>query len=465
MARGGVNKMNYGRLEEFIFERLSKTHLPGLSLAIIQRGELAYTRGFGFRDLDYGLRATPETLYGVGSVTKSFTALSIMQLAEKGKLSLDDPVRKYIPLTLEHKGEKPVKIWHLLCHASGIPALAYAEGLIRYVTGAGGKWVLIASAEDLFTFMRDASQWALAEPGERWFYLNEGYVILGHIIEKVSGVSYDNYVRENILKPLGMDRSFFRREDVEADANVATPYIITRDGEPKKSVFPYGIYADGGLISNVIDLAHYIIMYLNRGKYNGNILASSKSIKEMEEPRVKLPLQVFGGESYGYGLSIIPNFFGHKLVGHGGSVLVYTAYMGYIPEKRVGVALLANGSGYPLSQMGLYALALLLDKDPDELPFIKYEKTYELLSGLYQTYKGTMDAKVVSKGGLLQIEICDKYTDVIIPLIPENIEGNVKRFYAIQAGGKLPVEFIVDGERVELIYERYRLKKVGNLPQ
>ncbi|MEM3874441.1 MAG: serine hydrolase [Candidatus Bathyarchaeia archaeon] len=465
MARGGVNKMNYGRLEEFIFERLSKTHLPGLSLAIIQRGELAYTRGFGFRDLDYGLRATPETLYGVGSVTKSFTALSIMQLAEKGKLSLDDPVRKYIPLNLEPKGEKPVKIWHLLCHASGIPALAYAEGLIRYVTGAGGKWVLIASAEDLFTFMRDASQWALAEPGERWFYLNEGYVILGHIIEKVSGVSYDNYVRENILKPLGMDRSFFRREDVEADANVATPYIITRDGEPKKSVFPYGIYADGGLISNVIDLAHYIIMYLNRGKYNGNILASSKSIKEMEEPRVKLPLQVFGGESYGYGLSIIPNFFGHKLVGHGGSVLVYTAYMGYIPEKRVGVALLANGSGYPLSQMGLYALALLLDKDPDELPFIKYEKTYELLGGLYQTYKGTMDAKVVPKGGLLQIEICDKYTDMIIPLIPENIEGNVKRFYAIQAGGKLPVEFIVDGERVELIYERYRLKKVGNLPQ
>ncbi|MEM3769760.1 MAG: serine hydrolase [Candidatus Bathyarchaeia archaeon] len=459
------NKMDYGTLEEFIFEKISKTRLPGLSLAIIEKGELAYTRGFGFRDLKYGLRATPETLYGVGSVTKSFTALSIMQLAEKGKLSLDDPVKKYIPLNLESKGEKPVKIWHLLCHASGIPALAYAEGLIRYVTGAGGKWVLIASAEDLFTFMRDANRWVLAKPGERWFYLNEGYVILGHIIEKVSGVSYDKYVRENIFKPLGTDRSFFRREDVEADANVATPYIITRDGEPKKSVFPYGIYADGGLISNVIDLARYIIMYLNRGKHNGNTLASSKSIKEMEEPRVKVPLQVFGGESYGYGLSIIPNFFGYKLVGHGGSVLVYTAYMGYIPEKRVGVALLANGSGYPLSQMGLYALALLLDKDPDELPFIKYEKTYELLSGLYQTYKGTMDAKVVPKGGLLQIEICDKYTDMIILLIPEDIEGGVKRFYALQAGGKIPVEFIVDGERVELIYERYRLKKVSNLPQ
>ena len=146
-------------------------------------------------------------------------------------------------------------------------------------------------------------------------------------------------------------------------------------------------------------------------------------------------------------------------------MLVYTAYMGYIPEKRVGVALLANGSGYPLSQIGLYALALLLDKSPDELPFIKYEKTYELLSGLYETYKGTMDARVVPKDGLLQIEICDKYTDMIISLIPEDIEGDVKRFYTVQAGGKLPVEFIVEGNRVELIYERYRLKKVGNLPQ
>lgn len=458
--------MDYGILEDFIFEKISKTHLPGLSIAIIENGKLAYSKGFCFRDLEYGLRATPETLYGVGSVTKSFTALSIMQLEEKGKLSLEDPVRKHIPqLNLEPEGGKPVKIWHLLCHASGIPALAYAEGLIRYVTGAGGKWVPIASTEDLLTFMREAHHWVLTKPGERWFYLNEGYVILGYIIEKVSGVSYDKYVEENILKPLKMDRSFFRKEDVDADANVATPYIITRNGEPKKSVFPYGIYADGGLISNVIDLSHYIIMYLNRGKYDGNTLASSASIEDMEKPRVKIPLQVFGGESYGYGLSIIPNFFGYKLVGHGGSVLVYTAYIGYIPEKRVGVALLANGSGYPLSQIGLYTLALLLDKNPEELPFIKYEKTYELLSGLYETYKGTMDAKVVLKGGLLQIEICDKYTDMIIPLIPEDIEGDVKRFYTIQAGGKLPVEFIVDGGNVELIYERYRMKKVGSLPQ
>ncbi|MEM3596717.1 MAG: serine hydrolase [Candidatus Bathyarchaeia archaeon] len=450
------------KLEDFIFEKMSATHIPGLSIAAVKENETVYSRGFCFRDLEYGLRATPETLYGVGSVTKSFTALSIMQLAESGKLSLDDYVDKYIPLELKPMGA-PVKVWHLLCHASGIPALAYAEALIRYLTGAGDKWIPIASHEDIITFMREANEWALTKPGERWFYLNEGYVILGYIIEKLSGMNYEDYVREKILKPLHMNRSFFKKTDVEVDPNVAVPYIITRDGECKKSVHPYGVYADGGLISNVLDLANYIRMYLNRGSYKGTTLISREGIEEMEKPRVPLPLQVFGGESYGYGLMINPNFFGKKLVGHGGSVLVYTAYIGYIPEKNVGIAVLANGSGYPLSQIGLYGLALMIGENPENLPFMKYERTYDLLTGLYETYKETMKAQVISKGGILQLEIKDKYTDMIIPLIPEDIEGQVKRFYAIQSGGKLPVEFMVEGEKVELVYERYRLKKVGDL--
>jgi CubicO group peptidase (beta-lactamase class C family) len=454
--------MDFGILENFIFEKMSKTHLPGLSIAIVKNGAVIYSRGFCFRDLEYGLRATPNTLYGIGSITKSFTALSIMQLVEKGKLSLEDAVSKYIPLDLKSV-EESIKIWHLLSHTSGIPALAYAEAFIRYMTGSGEEWVPIASCEDILTFMKEANQWTLAKPGEKWFYLNEGYVILGYIIEKLSNMSYEEYVKKKILEPLKMSRSFFKKEEVESDLDVATPYIITRDGECKKSVYPYGISADGGLISNVLDLARYITMFLNRGTYNGNTLIPPEFIEEMEKPRIQLPLQIFGGESYGYGLSITPNFLGNKLVSHGGSVLVYTAYMGYIPEKKIGIALMANGSGYPLSQMGLYGLALMMNGKPENLPFIKIERVYDILTGLYETYKGTMKAQVVSKGGILQLEIKDKYTDMIIPLIPENIEGQVKKFYAIQSGGKLPVEFMVEENKVELIYERYRLKKVSDL--
>lgn len=455
--------LDLGRLEEFIFEKMSNTHLPGLSMAIVKDGEVIYSRGFCFRDLEYGLRATAHTLYGIGSVTKSFTALSIMQLVEEGRLSLDDPISKYVPLDLKSK-EEPIKIWHLLSHTSGIPALAYAEAFIRYMTGADDKWIPVATHEDVFTFMREANQWALTKPGERWFYLNEGYLILGYIIGKLSGISYEEYVKKNILEPLRMNRSFFKKEEVEANSDVATPYIITRDGECKKSTYAYGpISSDGGLISNVLDSARYINMYLNRGKCEEGKLLSSGLIEEMEKPRVKLPLQIFGGEAYGYGLHVIPDFLGNKLVGHSGSVLVATAFMGYIPEKRIGIALLANGSGYPLSQMGLYGLALMLGENPENLPFVKVERTFELLTGLYETYKGTMKAQVVKKEGILSLEIKDKYTDMIIPLIPEDIEGEVKTFYTVQAGVKLPVEFIVKGKQVDLIYERYRLKKVGNL--
>jgi hypothetical protein len=183
----------------------------------------------------------------------------------------------------------------------------------------------------------------------------------------------------------------------------------------------------------------------------------------MEKPKIKLPVQVFGGEAYGYGLMIIPNFFGCKLVGHGGSVLVATAYLGYIPERKVGIALLANGSGYPLSQLGMYGLALMLGKNPEELPFIKMEKQLEALTGRYETYKGTMEAQVARMGSFLCIEIKDKYTEMTIPLVPENLEGNIKTFYTLQGSGKLQVEFIVNGKDIDLIYERYRLKKVGGL--
>lgn len=453
---------DFRKFEDFIFERMSKTHLPGMSVAIIEGGKTIYSRGFGFKDRTYGLRATPNTIYGIGSVTKSFTALSIMQLVNEGKLSLDDPVGKHTPLNLKYM-KHPVRVWHLLTHSSGIPALAYAEALIGYVTGAGGKWLPMATYEDLFAFMAEAENCSLAKPGERWFYLNEGYLILGYIVEKLAGMDYRDYVKKRILEPLGMNRTFFGKEKLEADSDAATPYIVTKEGKHKRSEYLYSLSADGGLLSNTMDLARYVNMYLNRGEHNGTKILAPELVAEMEKPRIKRPLQVFGGEAYGYGLGINPNFFGYKLMGHGGSVLVATAYIGYIPERNVGIALLANGSGYPLSQIGMYGLALRLGKNTEELPFIRIDKELDRLTGHYETYKGTMKAQVVKKDMFLFIEIKDKYTEMNIPLLPEKIEGNVKTFYTLQGGGKLKVEFIVENKDVDLIYERYRLRKTGRL--
>ncbi|MBT9150952.1 MAG: putative penicillin-binding protein PbpX [candidate division WS2 bacterium] len=451
--------MSFVKLEEFVFTKMSETKLPGLSLAIVKGNEVIWSKAFGFRDLERGHATTPHTLYRIGSVTKSFTALSIMQLVEQGKLSLDDPIDMYIPLNIQPGGET-IRISHLLSHSSGIPALAYSEA-----ARAVNAWFPIADWSGILTFMADAQDWTLTRPGERWFYLNEGYALLGYIIEKCSGMSYEEYLRQHVLLPLRMERSFFSKEEVDKDQDAATPYIITRDGERKPSSYAYGgISSDGALISSVLDLSCYVSMYLGQGEFNGTRLLSPESIEKMSTPQVALPQQgLFGKGSYGYGLSITPDFLGYKLVGHGGSVLVATAYMGFIPEQDIGIALLANGSGYPLSQLGMYGLALMLNQDPEALPFVQREKTLTELVGSYETYRGTMKVQVKRMGDFLTIETKDKYNSNIVPLVPEMIEGNSRTFYTLTAGVKLPVEFRVSETKTELIYERYLLRKTGKL--
>jgi CubicO group peptidase (beta-lactamase class C family) len=457
--------MSFAKLEEFIFTKMAETKLPGLSAAIVKGDEVVWARAFGFRELERGLAATPHTLYGIGSVTKSFTALAIMQLAEQGKLNVADPVDMYVPINIRPAGES-IRIFHLMNHSSGIPALAYAEAVIRGATGAGENWFPIANCSDLLTFMADAQDWTLTRPGERWFYLNEGYAILGYVIEKCSGMPYEEYVQKHLLAPLGMKRSFFSKVEVEQDPDAATPYIITREGERKPSTYPYGgISSDGALISSVLDLSRYIAMYLGWGESGGVRLLSRESVEAMETPQVALPQQgPFGQGGYGYGLSIAPDFLGHKLAGHGGSVLVSTAYIGFIPEQGVGIALLANGSGYPLSQLGMYGLAMLLEKDPESLPFVRRDRLLSELVGSYETYKGTMKAQVKRMGDFLSIEIKDKYNDLIVPLVPEALEEGTRTFYTLGSGIKLPVEFRVGEAGVDLHYERYRLRKTGKLP-
>lgn len=454
----GLSSELVSRLEGFVLEKMRENKVPGLSMTLVKESEVAYARGLGFRNIVSGLSATPRTLYGIGSVTKSFTALAVMQLVERGLLSLDDSVERYVPLSLRPFGEL-VKIRHLLTHTSGIPALGYAEAFIRGRLKLDELWLPLSSPEDVITFMRGAEGWSIAKPGERFFYLNEGYVLLGQIISKVSGLSYEDYVDRNILKPLGMSRTFFKREDVERDGDVAMPYIITKEGEHIESEFPYGVTADGGIISNAIDMAKYVSMYIGRGELNGVRIVSKESVEEMEEPKAKLPYEVLGEESYGYGLAISPNFFKRKMIGHSGSVLVYTAFMGYVPSETLGVIVLANPSKYPLSYIGMYALALAIGEKPEELPFVRLERAFSRLKGVYETYMGTFKLIVEEKGGALFITYRDKHTELSMPLVPEEIREDYARFYTLSAGWKVYAEFFVKDGEATLLYERYKLIK------
>lgn len=445
--------------EQFVQQRMSRTKLASVTVAVVARGDIIYQRGFGLRDVDAGLPATPATLYGIGSVTKSFTCLALMQLQEQGLLSVEDPVEKYLPLTVRPFGE-PIRIRHFMSHSSGIPALAYAEALLRHKHGASDRYLPMGGTDDILTFVNGAADWVQSRPGERWFYLNEGYALLGAIIEKVSGLPYVDYVEQRILAPLDMSRSFFRREQVKANADVAVPYAMDDQGRHKGSDYTYGqIQADGGLISSVLDMCRYIGLYLEGGKG----LVSRDSLNAMTRGEVPVPIEdPSTGEPvsrYGFGLRM-QQFFGRTLVGHGGSVLAATASMQFLPEDGLGVMVLANGSGYPLDQIAQFALAAALGEDPWRLPALRLERLLESLTGDYETYQSTYGLSIVRDGDFLSARIKNKYGTISTPLVPLDQDPAHPRFFTLGGGRRQTIEFFVKEGQVELLFERYKLRRV-----
>ena len=448
-------------LENFIFGRMGESGIVGLSIATVKEGDVNYRRGFGFRDFEQGTSVTPETIYCIGSVTKPFTALAVMQLQERGLLGLGDPVEKYVQFRARPMGE-PLLVRHLLSHSSGIPSLGYAEATLGAITGTGDTWFPICSPEDLLVYMNGAEGWALSRPGERHAYLNEGYILLGSIIERVSGLNYASYVEEKILEPLRMCRSTFREEDVKNDRDVATPYVTSESGAKVPTRYPYGqMISDGGLMSSATDMARFMRALLSGGALEGARVASAESIRDMMEPKVRTveePIDGAGFSYYGYGLRIKSSFLGHTLAHHSGSVFGSSAYMGLLPDEGAGVVILANG-GYFLEDIGEYALALLLERDPMEIPYFRRTGILDGLTGTYRTFKGASSYKVERSGGILQLTSSFGRRTYTTPLVPVDIEGETKRFAVYGVYTKTPVEFIRRGGEAFMVYERNMAKR------
>ena len=456
--------MNFSTLEQFIFRKMAETKLPSVTAAsgVEKRNDLVsrfWHEGPGKCNPCHNpntlwYRLNHEILYRSGN----------LKLVELGKLSLDDPVEKFFPFPIQPLGEL-VRIKHLLSHTSGIPALAMSESASRNKSGTGDHWLPVASHADLLTFIQDAGDWAMAKPGERWFYFNEGYILLGHLIEICSGQPYFDYIRQNILQPLGMARTYFFPDEVKKDHDAAVPYLIANDGRQIPSDYPYSPnLAKGGIISNLHDMASYVSMFLHKGEFQGKRLISKDSLHEMMTPRIPTPAKEtsFGSTLYAYGLGIFPEFLGRKLYGHGGSVRVATSYMGFLPEDELGVVVLANGGGYSPLLLGAYTLAAALGTDPEELPFIRREKLLKDLSGSYQTYKGTMRARVRKTGDMLTLTIEDKLNPMTLSLSPHDLAGDPIVFQVHARDAKINIEFYQKNGQWTMVYERYAFRKTGS---
>ncbi len=435
---------------------MEKAHAPGVSVALLRDGEIVYRRGYGSRNLERSLPATPDTLYGIGSCTKSFICLAVMQLVEEGKLEVIDPVRDYLPLGIGFD-DSPITVHHLMSHSSGVPSLGTANILIERMS-LGEGWIPLTSESDFYGYMNAAGGEVDAKPGEKYFYLNAGFTLLGLLVEKVSGLGLEEYLRKRVFGPLGMDRTTLLRERFESDVDAMTAYWKEPDGRQKATVHPFHplIYAPGGILSSVVELSSYLSMYLQGGD---EAILGEDLLKEMFKPHTRRPDNVFGRNSYGYGWGVM-DFLGHELVAHTGSTGVSAAFQGFIPDLGVGVAYLSN-TGYWGSSIPHTALALLMDRNPlSEVPYLAQWEHWKRLTGTYSSYRDVFKVEVEQKGATLVGTAKSKMGEQTGPLIPVSDDPCCSEFWVYgNETGRMKVWFDLDEGEVRLYYERWILRK------
>jgi len=485
---------------DLIRRTMRRDRLPGVSVAVVDRDGIRYAEGFGARDLAGNRPATPETLYGIGSVTKSVTALALAQLSEAGMLDFDDRVSDHLDVDLGDGPDDPIRLRHLLSHASGVPSLGTSEALIGRRLRRDTDTLPLSTAGDFRAHVEGAvggdgigggaaggstagGDERVGAPGERFAYSNEGYVLLGDVIEACTGRPYARYVAEHVLDPLGLDRATFDDATFAMDDDHATMYLREdREAGPASAAARGGTASDagsrddlvaasvpvrelsrpaGGLFASVSGLARYARLLLNDGTLDGRAVVSPGSVATLVEGRVDTP-----GGPYGFGWRTRESC-GRELVGHSGSIAVSTAYVGFSPEAGLGVAVAANAApGYPLVRLGQGVFACALGKEPSAaVPFFERRRRFDRLTGEYASYRGVKRAIVVRDGGGLRLDLSGPLGRESLPLTAADGDDPYAFFTPNEAGERVPVEFRVDdgtGSGVDLLYDRWHLHKVGD---
>jgi CubicO group peptidase (beta-lactamase class C family) len=296
---------------------------PGAAIIVRKNGQTVIRKGYGLADLELQVPVEPDMVFRLGSITKQFTAVSILILAQEGRLGLQDEITKFLP-DYPTQGRK-ITIEHLLTHTSGIQSYTdMAEWL--------PLWRKDFSVKELVDLFKDKPM--QFEPGESWAYNNSGYVLLGAIIEKVSGKTYEAFVDGHIFKPLGMKSSFYGSTERVIPRRVPG-YQMGKGGfvnAPYLSMTQP--YAAGSLLSNVDDLAVW-----------SDAVFSGKLVKKEWLDKAFTPYKLKNGESSGYGYGWFPaDFGGHRSIEHGGGINGFTSYEMTFPEDKIFLAILTNSA-------------------------------------------------------------------------------------------------------------------------
>ena len=357
-------------LTGLIEKALDERGVPSVSIALVKGDEVVWTEAFGYAIVRTRTAATPDTIYSTGSTFKSVTATALMQLVDQGKCKLDDPVNQHlgeIRIQDRIQSEQPVTIRHILSHWSGL-----LNG--QEVKPLWGR-ELPMTLEELTSKL-----YSIRAPEVKWEYNNYAYALAGLLVEKISGMDYETYIVENVLKPLGVETPNPVAPSPEMVEMMALPYMPGGvDGEPTPvAQVLYDVYPAGDIYLTAEDMVRFLGAHINGGVWGGNRILTEESVREMHTAQ-------FGGY-YSLGFAVKKADNGHTLISHSGAIRGQNSVMMGDVDARVGVYMMSN-SGVP-STLGEAAIHLLRGEDytpPEDRDYIEVDP--EILA----TYAGQYD--------------------------------------------------------------------------
>lgn len=390
-------------LDLWIPQRMNLEHIPGLSIGVILGGKLIFQKAYGYADIEKKIKAKPETNYRIASISKMFTAIALLQLAEQGKLRLDDSLSLYLPWLKAKKGDRKAKditIRQILSHTSGL----WRDGKINaFVTDKFPK---------IQELQKEFSAEALTFPTLELFkYSNFAFALLSEVIRKASGKDYTEYINTYILKPLKMHSS---ATDLKKDIqNLATGYGRFIPGEKRErfSQVKTNAYASAaGVISNVQDLAKFLIFLIS--KEDARILGK---ISKKEMRRIQAATGDGGNRFYGLGIRITKEE-GQRFFGHGGGFQGFATNVSVNQETGDGVVVLINSIDAWSGEIAIY-IHSVLSRIKEELKTRKQVPNMRKYEGYYRNRWG--DAIIVQAGSkLIARGPFDSLDEEITALVP-----------------------------------------------
>lgn len=416
-AHSQQNQLDTNAVSE-LFNDWNKSDHPGGVVLVAKNGEVLYSRAYGLASLEFGVRNTIETQFNIASITKQFTAFGILLLESEGKLSLDDDVHKYLP-------EVPdfghlITIRHLLTHTSGLRSL---HGMLE-MAGWGAEDP--RTTEDHWRFVLNQKELNF-KPGEHYRYCNTGYILLGHIIESVTGQTYPTWMAENVFSRFGMDQTYVEDNFNNVVPGNARSYRKTENGW-EKQIEGSGYFGTGNIHSTVGDLHKWMLQYHAPSSEYEALFSKQKTRGVLNN-----------GDTISYAFGIDRDYHaGHQRIQHGGANAGFRSFIAVYPEEQLEVIVLANFSSADVKGLNQKIAEMLLpSKRPNEVESIADDLNTNAFSSYAGFYWNEME------GYMREIKwendtLWYKKKSSSIAMLP----SSERKFYAVPESMDFQIEFI-----------------------